>query len=310
MNISRRAALLGAAGVLGASLVNSLGAQTKMKPARRNSLRQSLAYWCFNVAGEKWSLNQLCEVAKSLGCESVELVSSAEDLAVIRSHGLTCALLGLDMEPDPPFVHGFNNPDHWPRLFRQTKAGIDAAAKYCCPSMIAFTGFVARNPADPKSPLMSAEEGAANCIRGLKEIAPYAAARNVTLCLEPLNTRDHTHPMKGHPGYQGDHADYCVDILRAVDSPHVKLLFDVYHTAVMDGDLVRRIKQYGPLIGHVHTAGNPGRGELDDTQEINYLPVMQALVDIGYKGFVGHEYLPTRAPLASLREAVELCGSV
>ncbi len=260
--------------------------------------------------GDQWSLDRLCEVARELGCTSVELVTSRAELQVIEKHGLTCALLGLDMAPDPPFVYGLNNPDHWPRVFQQTKAGIDAASDYGCPNMIAFTGFAARDPGDPQSGLIPPEEGADNCVRGLRELAAYAATKNVTLCLEPLSTRDDSHPMKGHPGYQGNHLDYCVDIIKATASPHVKLLFDIYHTQVMDGDLLRRIRSCGDLIGHVHTAGNPGRGELDDTQEISFRPLMQALVDIGYAGFVGHEYIPTRDPYQSLQEAVALCGSV
>jgi hydroxypyruvate isomerase len=129
----------------------------------------------------------------------------------------------------------------------------------------------------------------------------------VTVCLEQLNTRDDTHPMKGHPGYQGDHIDYVADIVKAVGSPNVKLLFDIYHVQVMDGDLIRRIKQYGELIGHVHTAGNPGRCEIDADQEINFAACMKALLDIGYSGYVGHEYIPTRDAMTGLTQAVALC---
>ena len=110
--------------------------------------------------------------------------------------------------------------------------------------------------------------------------------------------------MKGHPGYQGDDVDYCADIIRKVGSPRVKLLFDIYHVQIMHGDIIRRIRQYGAdLIGHVHTAGVPGRGELDDTQEINYPPLMQALLDVGYSGYVGQEFIPTRGAMEGLREA-------
>ena len=113
--------------------------------------------------------------------------------------------------------------------------------------------------------------------------------------------------MKGHPGYQGDHTDYCMQIIRQVGSERMKLLFDVYHVQIMDGDVIQRIRQYADAIGHVHTAGNPGRGELDDNQEINYRPIMKTLVDVGYKGYVGQEFIPTRDPLRGLREAVTLC---
>jgi len=121
-----------------------------------------------------------------------------------------------------------------------------------------------------------------------------------------LNSRA-TGYMKGHPGYQGDHTDYCIDLIKRVGSERMKLLFDIYHVQIMDGDVITRIRQYKDYIGHVHTAGNPGRGELDDKQEINYNPIMQALLEVGYTGFVGQEFIPTRDPMQGLKEAVALC---
>ena len=134
-----------------------------------------------------------------------------------------------------------------------------------------------------------------------------AEKKGVTICIEHLNTRDDSHPMKGHPGYQGDKIDYVCDIARAVGSPNMKVLFDIYHVQIMDGDVIRRIEQCKDVIGHIHTAGNPGRKELDDTQEINYPPIMRKLLDIGYKGHVGQEFIPTGDPMKGLVEAVELC---
>ena len=164
--------------------------------------------------------------------------------------------------------------------------------------MISFTGMREGIPDDV---------GAKNCVEAYKKIIGYAEKKKVTLCLEMLNTRDDTHPMKGHPGYQGDHTDYCIDIIKRVGSRYLKLLFDVYHVQIMDGDVIRRIHQYKDYIGHVHTAGNPGRAELDDQQEIAYKPIMEALVEVGYKGYVGQEFIPTRDPLAGLTQAVALC---
>ena len=129
------------------------------------------------------------------------------------------------------------------------------------PNVIAFNGYAEE---------VSLEDGAANCVKGLKGIVKYAEKKNVTLCLEMLNTRDDSDPNKGHPGYQGDHIDYCLDIVKKVGSPNMKLLFDIYHVQIMDGDVIRRVHECGEHIGHVHTAGNPGRGELDNDQEINY----------------------------------------
>jgi hydroxypyruvate isomerase len=113
--------------------------------------------------------------------------------------------------------------------------------------------------------------------------------------------------MKGHPGYQADDVDWLAAVLRQVGSPRVKMLFDIYHIQVMHGDVIRRLEQNKDLLGHVHTAGNPGRGELDDNQEINYPAIMKKLVDLGYKGYVGHEFIPTRDPRAGLRQAVKVC---
>jgi hydroxypyruvate isomerase len=113
--------------------------------------------------------------------------------------------------------------------------------------------------------------------------------------------------MKGHPGYQGDHTDYCMEIIKQVGSPRMKLLFDIYHAQVMDGDIISRIRQYSDYIGHYHTAGNPGRGELDDKQEINYPAIMREIVKTGYKSYVGHEFVPTRDPREGLAEAITIC---
>ncbi|MCP5515982.1 MAG: TIM barrel protein [Verrucomicrobiales bacterium] len=299
--------------MIGRTATATLGALA-LQPARaaegpavvRGRIRQSIVHWPFEAFGEKWNGEQICRIAHELGCQSVELVAT-DVYPILKQHGLTCAICQIDMSPDAPFVKGWNNPDHWPRLTQATRAAIDAAAEHGFPNVICFTGFSARNPDDPASPHLSLEEGARNCVRGLKEMTRYAEQKQVTLCLEMLNTRDDTHPMKGHPGYQGNHTDYCIDIIEAVGSPRLKLLFDVYHVQVMDGDVIRRIHQLKDYIGHVHTAGCPGRNELNDRQEINYRPVMQALLDIGYTGFVGQEYIPTCCPLDGLRQAVSLC---
>lgn len=199
-----------------------------------------------------------------------------------------------------------NNPLHWDECLAAMKKAIDDASAAGFRSVITFTGYGDTSGAE-KGSKVNPDEGAKNCVNGYKKIIGYAEEKKVNLCLEQLNTRDDTHPMKGHPGYQGDHVDYCMDIIKKVGSPNMKLLFDVYHVQIMDGDLVRRVKQCGEFIGHVHVAGNPGRGELDEKQEINFPAVMQALLDIGYKGYVGHEFIPTRDPLEGLTQAVKLC---
>ncbi|HOX02531.1 MAG TPA: TIM barrel protein [Candidatus Paceibacterota bacterium] len=274
--------------------------------AAGSRIQHSIVHWCFGENGEKWDIERMCRVARQLGCRSIELIPYA-CYPVLKRFGLVCAITQIDMGSDPPFVKGFNDPHHWPRVMKATRDAIDLAAANGSPSVICFTGFGARDPENPDSPRVSKEEGARNCVAGLKQVVGYAEQKKVTLCLEILNSRATDHPMKGHAGYQGDHADYCIEIIRQVGSPRLKLLFDIYHVQVMDGDVIRRIREYRDLIGHVHTAGNPGRNELDDRQEIHFPPIMRALVDAGYRGYVGHEFIPTGDPYQGLRKAIRTC---
>jgi hydroxypyruvate isomerase len=275
------------------------------RAVRHGRIRQSLAFWCLNATDWKWDINRICETARSLGCQSVELVPT-ELWPRLRAHGLQSALAANGM-PDPPFVKGVNNIRYHEEVITRTKRAIDQAADFGIPNVIAFTGFKWRDAENPRSGAIPLAEGADNAVKALSELGKHAATKKVTMCLEQLNTRDNTHPMKGHPGYQGDDVDYCADIVRRVNNPNVKLLFDIYHVQIMHGDVIRRLRQYRDIIGHVHTAGAPGRGELDDRQEINYPAVMHALLGIGYKGYVGQEFIPVRDPVAGLRQAVSVC---
>jgi hydroxypyruvate isomerase len=297
---SRREAL-----AAGAALAGGACLLADDKPALKGNINHSVVFWCFNVAGEKWDLDKTCAVTKSLGGKSVELVG-ADDLATIKKHGLTCAIVG-NGTPKEPFKYGFNNPKFHAELKDRTGKAIDAAAAAGVPSVIGFVGYKWVDPNDPKSGEITRDDAFKNCVAGLKELAAVAEKKGVTVCIEHLNSRDDTHPMKGHPGYQGDDLDFVADILRKVGSPRVKLLFDVYHVQIMHGDVIRRIEQTKDVIGHIHTAGNPGRGELDDTQEINYPAVMKKLTAIKYAGYVGHEFIPTRDPLAGLKQAIATC---
>lgn len=272
---------------------------------RHGRIKQSLTFWCLNATEWKWDLDRICVTAKSLGCQSVELVPP-ELWPTLRRHGLQCAM-ALNGMPDPPFRKGLNNPRFQEEVIVRTKETIDQAAEFGVPNVIAFTGYKWRDPDDPGSGVISLAEGAANTVKGLSELAEYAAKKRVTVCLEHLNSRDQSHPMKGHPGYQGDDVDYCAEIIKQVGSDWVKLLFDIYHVEIMNGDVIRRLRQYHDIIGHVHTAGNPGRGELDDQQEINYPAIMRVLLEVGYTGYVGQEFIPVRDPLVGLAQAVSLC---
>jgi hydroxypyruvate isomerase len=271
----------------------------------KGNINHSMVYWCFNVTGDKWDLEKCCQVAKQLGIRSIEL-TGPEDWPTMKKHGLTCAIAPNGM-PGAPFMKGLNNPRYHEEVIKRTSEMIEACAAHGVPSVIAFTGFKYRDADDPKSGEISREEGAEHCVKGLKQLAGLAEKKNVTVCIEHLNTRDGTHPMKGHPGYQGDDVDYVANIVRKVGSPRVKLLFDLYHVQIMNGDLIRRLEECKDVIGHIHTAGNPGRCELDVNQEINFAATMRKLVDMGYKGWVGHEFIPTRDAFAGLKEAVTVC---
>jgi hydroxypyruvate isomerase len=272
------------------------GAEGGGSPKRitNGRLKQSIVYWCFE---KYWSPEQIVKVAKQLGCGGIEIIEP-KHFPLLKENGLECAMASIDMQPDPPFVKGFNNPKYRKQVIKATRDAIDACAEHGFKNVISFTGYSEGIPSDV---------GADNCVEGYKEIVGYAEKKKVNLCLEMLNTRDTTHPMKGHPGYQGNHTEYCVDIIKRVGSPNLKLLFDIYHVQIMDGDVIRRIRQHKDVIGHIHTAGNPGRGELDGTQEIAYKPIMEALVEVGYQGYIGQEFIPTRDPLAGLEQAVTLC---
>jgi hydroxypyruvate isomerase len=261
-----------------------------------------LAYWCLHDTESRWDIHRICETACKLGCRAVELVP-LEEWDIVRSYGLTMALAHNGM-PDPVFVKGLNNLRYQEEVVARTKARIDRCAEAGVPNVIAFTGYKWRDADDPESGEISRQEATLNVVRGLGELAQYGAVRGVNVCLEHLNTRDDSDPMKGHPGYHGDDLDWCAEMAREA---RAKLLFDVYHVAVMHGDVMRRIRRYGDVIGHVHVAGVPGRGELDERQEMNYPAVMRTLLEVGYGGYVGQEFIPTRDPGEALRQAVEWC---
>lgn len=303
--VSRRTVLAGAAALGAGSFVTTATQGAAAMADRKGRIKQSIVFWCFNVAGDKWDIEKTCQIAKGLGVPSIELADPTA-WPTIKKHGLTCAIAPNGM-PGAPFMRGLNNPRYHEEVIARTGEMIDACAAAGFPAVIAFTGYKWRDAEDPTSGEISLEEGADNCVKALKELAVLGEKKGVTICLEHLNTRDDSHPMKGHPGYQGDDVDYVAGILRRVGSERVKMLFDIYHVQIMNGDVIRRIEQCKDVIGHVHTAGNPGRAELDDNQEILFPPIMRKLLEIGYAGYVGQEFIPTRDPLAGLTQAVELC---
>jgi hydroxypyruvate isomerase len=290
-NMAATAIASSAASAIGAEAPNGDVAALAQAPAvTKGRIQQSLVQWCY---AKYFEPEPMARFAKALGCLSVELIDP-KHWDMLKSHGLTCAIAGSH-----GWAKGMNNPKYQPECLDILKTRIGQCADAGVPSVITFTGLVEGIPPDV---------GMDNCVKGLKTIMGYAEQKGVTVCIEMLNSRVHEW-MKGHPDYQGDHTEYCIDLIKRVGSERMKLLFDIYHVQIMDGDVIHRIHQHKDYIGHVHTAGNPGRGELDDKQEICYRPIMQALIDIGYKGFVGQEFIPTRDPIVGLREAVALCDA-
>lgn len=246
-----------------------------------------------------WTFNPMPTPELARHCKAIGLVAmegiDAKHYPMIRELGLGVSLVGSH-----GFARGPFNPAHHEECERSLREGIDLAVQVQCQNVITFTGM--------REPGISDEAGARNCVDLWKRVIGYAEARKVNLCLEHLNSRDDTHPMKGHPGYFGDHVDFCVDLIRRVDSPNMKLLFDIYHVQIMDGDVIRRLRQHQKVIAHVHTAGVPGRGELDDTQELNYPAIMRTLLDLGYDGYVAQEFIPTWSDkVLALRHAAKAC---
>ena len=311
-SFDRRQLLRGVTGAAAAGALAMTGVrQTHGKTAVTNGrINQSIVEWCF---AEYWDLDQQCQIANKLGCKSIELMPP-DQWPTLKKYGLQCAIA-----PSHLFVQGMNNPRYQPGCIELLRERIDQCSAAGFQTVITFVGYAeesgewngGENPDLDKLPKdrrkIEPDEGIKNCVQGFKQIVGYAEKKGINLAIEILNTRATDHPMKGHPGYQGDHVDYCMEIINQIGSPRLGLLFDIYHVQIMDGDIIRRIHQCGEAIHHVHTAGNPGRGELDETQEINYVPCMKALLEIGYKGFVGQEFIPTRDPLEGLTEAVKLC---
>ena len=212
---------------------------------------------------------------------------------MLKELGLTCAIASSH-----GFARGWNHRENWDFCREKIESSVNAAADFGVKNVITFSGML--EGIDP-------ELGKSNTIAGLKTVIGLAESKGVNLCLEPLNTRVNEN-MKGHPGYQCDTVEWAVEVCDAIGSSRMKILYDIYHQQIMEGDLIVRLKQYRDYIAHYHTAGVPGRKELDDSQEINYPAVMKAIVETGYQGFVGHEFIPTTDdPIGGLRQAVAVC---
>lgn len=271
-----------------------------LPPKTRNrNIKQVIAAWPFMNVGPKWGVEQLLSFAKAEGVAGVELLD-VEHWVLLKKYNLICGAT-----KSHTFIRGMNNKNHHPECFELLEKAISATSAANFKNVMTFTGL-ADTSDQPNGSKVSSEEGMQNCIEGYKKMALLAEKKNVSMILEPLNSKV-SENMKGHPGYQGDHIQYCIDIIKAVSSPSLKLLFDVYHIQIMDGDIIRHIQEHAEFIGHVQIAGVPGRGEIGYNQEVNYKAVMKALLDIGYDGYVGHEWIPTIDAKEGLREAIQIC---
>jgi hydroxypyruvate isomerase len=282
--VSGAVAIGAAAGLPGISEARDEQAMYKAKNGRIN---QSVIHWCF----KPMPVEELATHAARMGMKSVELVGP-EYWPALKKLGLICAIT-----PSHGFAKGFAHKEEHAECLSVLRKRIDESAEAGFPNIITFSGF-RRGISD--------EEGLKNMVDGLKQVVGQAEKKKVTLCLEMLNSRVNIE-MKGHPDYFCDKIEIAAEICKRVGSERMKILFDIYHVQIMEGDIITRIKEFHPYIGHYHTAGVPGRGELDDTQEINYAPIMKAIADTGYKGYVGQEFIPVRDKVASLNEAVKLC---
>ena len=289
--LSRRK-LIGAAAATAATVGNiKAESDKKLFKVKNGRIRQSVMGWCFNPMPTM----ELAKHCKDIGLVAMEGID-AKHYPAVRELGLKISLVSGG--------HGFRNgpcdPKNTETVINGIKKGIDLAADIGTKSVITFTGMKYKD--------MDPDKAAALCVETWKKVIPHAEKKGINLVLEHLNSRDDSHPMKGHPGYFGDDVDFCADLVNKVGSKNFKLLFDVYHVQVMNGDVIRRIKQYKDIIGHYHTAGCPGRGEIDDTQEINYPPILKTILETGYDGYLAQEFIPTwENPIDSLRHAAEVC---
>jgi hydroxypyruvate isomerase len=251
---------------------------------RKGRIKQSVSRWCY----QKIALDELCKRGVEMGLKAIDLLEVAE-WDVPRRYGLICSM-GYAGGGDIP--HAMNRTENHAKIEEAFRKNIPIAAKAGVPNVITFSGNRAG---------MSDDEGAKNTITGLNRVKKIAEDHGVTICLELLNSK------VDHHDYMCDHTAWGVRVMEAVNSPRVKLLYDIYHMQIMEGDLIRTIQENIRWLGHFHTGGVPGRHELDNTQEVHWDAVMRGIAEKNFTGYVAHEFVPTRDPLTSLREAVELC---
>ena len=258
--------------------------ETKAPTPRKGRIKQSVSRWCYKDI----PLNQLCQASAQMGLKGVDLLEVAE-WDVPRQYGLICTMGYAGGGTIPDALNRTENHDAIEAAFRKN---IPLAVKAGVPNLITFSG-------NRKG--MSDDEGAKNCVIGLNRLKKIAEDNGVNICMELLNSK------RNHHDYMCDHTAWGVRVVSEVNSPRIKLLYDIYHMQIMEGDLIATIQENIQWLGHFHTGGVPGRHELDNTQEVQWDGVMRGIVATNFTGYVAHEFVPTRDPLTSLREAVDLC---
>src|SRR5216117_880293 len=282
--MDRRAAVaaLGAA-AFGSALKGSVSPGPRLSVGR---LKQSVSRWPYREI----PLPAFARAAAGMGLAAIDLLGP-EDWDPVREAGLVCSM-GYPTARNDFIATGFNDRANHRMLLRELEETLPLAARHGVPNVIAMFGN-RRGKSDT--------EAIDNCVAGLTQIKSLAEEQHVTVCVELLNSK------VDHKDYQGDHTAFGVAVMKGVASPRVKLLYDIYHMQIMEGDIIRTIRDNATSIGHFHTGGVPGRHELDGTQELNWHAIATAIADTGFQGFLAHEFVPTRDPLTSLREAVKEC---
>ena len=264
----------------------AMAAQTSPPASGGGRLKQTVTRGVF---GRGMAFEATCQEAARLGIKGYDLIGPA-DWPMLKKYGLVPTMYQFQ---GSAIANALNAKENHAALEKSMNAAIDEAAANGVPNLITFSGN-RRGMAD--------QEGADNCVAFLNGVKAHAEDKGVNVCMEYLNSK------VNHKDYMFDHIAWGVDVMKRVNSPRVKILYDIYHAQIMDGDIVRNIRDHLQWIGHFHTGGNPGRNEIDDTQELNYRFIARAIADTGFTGYCGHEYGPAqgRDPLASLRQAVEI----
>lgn len=253
-------------------------------PALKGNINHGVCKWCYG----KIPLEDFCKSVKEMGIKGIDLLNP-DQWPVLKKYGLTCS---MPQGAGKGITEGFNDPKLHDELVASYEAIFPKLKEAGFDKVICFSG-------NRRS--LSNEEGLQNCATGLKRLMSSAQKYGVTMIMELLNSK------VDHKDYMCDHTAWGAELGKQVGSENFKLLYDIYHMQIMEGDIIRTIRTYNQFIGHYHTGGNPGRNEIDNSQEIYYPAIMRAIIDTGYKGFVSQEFIPKRDPLTSLKEAVQLC---